>query len=107
LVPVKRLSPSEFEIMKACWTLGKATGREVCDEVLKHRVMDYTNVHVLLRRIAEKGYLEITMKDRKSKYYRPTVRERTVLKREIKRFLDEVVGHDEENRELLRQMLDS
>ncbi len=103
--PTEQLSRAEWELMRICWKLGRASVRQILDESLKQRARDYRTVQTLLNRMAKKGYLEIE-KEGQANYYSPAVSEELGLQEEIRRFLDEVIGPEPQNLELLRTVLE-
>jgi predicted transcriptional regulator len=46
-------------------------------------------------------------KEGNTNYYRPAAGQNQALEEEIRQFLDQVVGREPENRELLRRILDA
>jgi predicted transcriptional regulator len=76
----ERLSPSEWEIMRICWRLGRANVRQM-------------------------GFLEVE-KEGNTNYYTAAVPQKKGLQREIDRFLKEVVGPEPENLELVERAVD-
>ena len=57
-----------------------------------------------MTRMAKKGWLEVE-KEGNTNYYTPAIAQKKALKEEIQRFLDEVVGAEPENRQLLEKIL--
>jgi BlaI family transcriptional regulator, penicillinase repressor len=51
------LPPSELEVAKIVWQLGKATVREVSAALPEDRELDFWTVQTYLRRLEAKGYL--------------------------------------------------
>ena len=103
-LPKERLSPSEWEIMRICWRLGRCTVREVLGEDLKSHRRDYRTILTFTTRMARKGWLEVE-KEGNTNYYSPAIAHKKAMTREIKRFLSEVVGPEPENLEVLRREL--
>ena len=103
-LPKERLSPSEWEIMRICWRLGRCTVREVLREDLKAHTRDYRTILTFMTRMANKGWLRVE-KEGNTNYYTPAVDEGQALEEEIRQFLDRVVGPEPENRELLKKIL--
>jgi len=52
------LGEAEMEMLQHVWTFGQATVAEVHQEVLKTRSVAYTTVMTLLKKLADKGYLQ-------------------------------------------------
>jgi len=44
LTPIEQLSRAEWELMRICWKLGRASVRQILDESLKQRPRDYRTV---------------------------------------------------------------
>lgn len=91
--------------MRICWRRGRSTVREVLEESLRSTVRDYRTVLTLLTRVAAKGYLTVE-KEGKTNYYTPALPQGRALTAEIKLFLEDVVGTDPENLELVRRLLE-
>lgn len=100
-----RLSRAEWELMRICWRRGRCTVREVLTDSLPKNTRDYRTVLTLMTRIADKGYLKVE-KEGKTNYYTPSLPKERALRREIKLFLEDVVGSDPEGLELLGSMLE-
>jgi predicted transcriptional regulator len=103
-VPKERLSPSEWEIMRICWRLGRCTVREVLREDLKTHIRDYRTILTFMTRMANKGWLTVE-KEGNTNYYTPAIPQEMALKETIERFLAEVVGPNRENLELVEKVL--
>ena len=99
-----QLSPSEWEIMRICWELGRTTVREVLREDLKTRNRDYRTILTFASRIAKKGYLSVELVGN-TNYYTPAISLEDGLQVEIKRFLTDVVGSDPEHLEMVQKAL--
>ncbi len=104
--PRERLSPAEWQLMRLCWRLGRANVRQVLREDLKTHIRDYRTILTFMTRMTNKGWLEVE-KEGNTNYYRPAVDEGQALEEEIRQFLDQVVGPEPENRELLRRILEA
>ncbi|MBT8246375.1 MAG: BlaI/MecI/CopY family transcriptional regulator [Acidimicrobiia bacterium] len=98
----ERLSPSEWEIMRICWKLGRANVRQILKEDLKKKTRDYRTILTFVSRMAAKGFLKVE-KEGNTNYYTAALPQKKGLQREIDRFLKEVVGPERENLELVRQ----
>jgi BlaI family transcriptional regulator, penicillinase repressor len=64
------LTDQELEIMKVIWKLGKATVREVYEELLEQRKIAYTTVQTMMGVLEHKGRLKKETADR-AYVYRP------------------------------------
>ena len=103
-LPKERLSPSEWEIMRICWRLGRCTVREVLEEDLKKRKRDYRTILTFMTRMARKGWLATTKRGNQN-LYEPAVLEALAGEHEIERFFGEVVGKEPETLELVERAL--
>ena len=74
--------------MQLCWTLGRATARQVHDASDGSR--DYRTVKTLLDRIAKKGFLRIEKLGRLSLFV-PAVTRKRALSEVIAVFVDDVL----------------
>ena len=102
---MERLSHSEWGLMRICWRLGQCTVRQVLKEDRHKPKRDYRTILTFMSRMASKGWLKVE-KEGNTNYYTPAVPQKKAVRAEIRRFLDEVVGPEPENRELLRTLLD-
>ena len=102
--PKERLSPAEWQLMRICWRLGRANVRQVLREDLKTHIRDYRTILTFMTRMTNKGWLEVE-KEGNTNYYKPTVDRSQALEEEIHQFLDQVVGPEPENREVLQKVL--
>lgn len=103
-VPVERLSNSEWQLMRICWSLDRCTVRDVLREDLKTHIRDYRTILTFMTRMANKGWLAVE-KEGNTNYYTPAVAQEEALQEKIRQFLDEVVGPEPENRQLLKKIL--
>ena len=87
------LSPSETEILRLVWQLGKATVQEVCDELPARRKIAYATVQTLLRRLENKGYLKHDVRGKAHVFF-AAVKKEHVVKRSVGDFLDRLFGGD-------------
>lgn len=101
-LPEERLSPSEWEIMRICWKLGRANVREIFGEDLKKRRRDYRTILTFVGRMAAKGFLTVE-KEGNTNYYTAAVPQKRALQGEIDRFLNGVVGSEPGNLELVER----
>ena len=85
------LSKGEMEVARVLWELNKATVREVHDAISDAKEIDFTTVQTYLRRLAEKGYLRVTMQGR-TRVYSPKVKPRTVIRETIEDLVDRLFG---------------
>ena len=87
------LSPSETEILRLVWQLGKATVQEVCDSLPAKRKIAYATVQTLLRRLEKKGYLKHHTRG-KAHVFSAAVEREHVISRSVGDFLDRLFGGD-------------
>jgi predicted transcriptional regulator len=90
--------------MRICWHLDRCTVREVLREDLKNHIRDYRTILTFMTRMANKGWLTVE-KEGNTNYYTPAIPQKKALKETIERFLDQVVGPEPENRQLLKKIL--
>jgi predicted transcriptional regulator len=91
--------------MQICWRLDRCTVRDVLREDLKTHTRDYRTILTFMTRMANKGWLSVE-KEGNTNCYTPAIAQREALKNEIRRFLDEIVGPEPENRLLLDKIID-
>lgn len=87
------LSPSETEILRLVWQLGKATVQQVCDKLPARRKIAYATVQTLLRRLEKKGYLKHSNSGKAHVFF-AAVKKENVVKRSVGDFLDRLFGGD-------------
>ena len=87
------LSPSETEILRLVWQLGKATVQDVCDKLPAKRKIAYATVQTLLRRLEKKGYLKHRIRGKAHVFF-AAVKSENVIKRSVTDFLDRLFGGD-------------
>lgn len=87
------LSPSETEILRLVWQLGKATVQDVCDKLPAKRKIAYATVQTLLRRLEKKGYLKHDIRGKAHVFY-AAVKSENVIKRSVNDFLERLFGGD-------------
>jgi BlaI family penicillinase repressor len=102
--PKERLSPAEWQLMRICWRLGRANVRQVLREDLKTHIRDYRTILTFMTRMTKKGWLEVE-KEGNTNYYIPAVQQNRALEKEIRQFLDQVVGPEPENLGLVEEIL--
>jgi len=80
--PRPGLSKSELEVARVVWMLKDANVRAVYEALAEIRDIDFTTVQTYLRRLEEKGYLNVRLEGR-SRFYSPKVRPRTVIRETV------------------------
>ncbi len=69
---MKNVSDAELEVLKVIWDKKIATSSEIIDEVIEYRWTNNT-VRTLIKRLLEKGAIEIVGKKGKVFYYKSTI----------------------------------
>lgn len=87
------MSPSETEILRIVWKLGRATVQQVCEKLPARRSIAYATVQTLLRRLEKKGYLKHDTQGKAHVFF-PAVRREAVIKKSVSDFLDRLFGGD-------------
>ena len=87
------LSPSETQVLRLLWQLGKATVQQVLEALPDDRDIAYATVQTLLRRLEAKGYVRHGTKG-KAHVFRPLARREEVVKRTVADFVDRLFGGD-------------
>lgn len=91
--PRKGLSRGEMEVARIVWELRQATVRQVLDALPADREIDFTTVQTYLRRLEEKGYLNVRLEGR-IRIYTPKVRPQTVIRETVDDFVDLLFAGD-------------
>jgi BlaI family transcriptional regulator, penicillinase repressor len=86
-----RLPKSELEVARIVWDLRKATVREVVDALPNDRGLDFFTVQTYLRRLTDKGYLEVRRQGR-ANVYSARVAPSRVIRHAVEEFLHNVFG---------------
>jgi predicted transcriptional regulator len=89
--PSPTLTPQELEIMKVVWARGRATVREVHDDLLAGRKVAYTTVMTMMNVLERKGHLKKRAEGR-SFLYRPTRPRQQVVGSMVRDFVQRVFG---------------
>jgi predicted transcriptional regulator len=89
--PSPTLTPQELEIMKAVWSRGHATVRDVYEALLEERKIAYTTVMTMMNVLERKGHLRKKAEGR-SFLYRPTRPQRQVVGSMVREFVQRVFG---------------
>lgn len=55
--PITALGGTEMEVLRTVWSRGRATARDVHDDISARRRVAYTTVMTVLKNLADKGYL--------------------------------------------------
>ena len=87
--PSQVLTGQELEIMKVVWDLGKATVRDVYQELLKRRKVAYTTVMTMMNILEQKKYLKKRENER-AYLYTPVQSKHKVVSNMVREFIDRV-----------------
>ena len=85
------LAKSELEVAQILWKLGKATVRQVFEQIPKERNLDFKTVQTYLRRLESKGYAQ-TRREGRNNVYIPRVRSGQVVRRLVDDFVNRIFG---------------
>jgi BlaI family penicillinase repressor len=83
------LTGQELEIMKVIWPRGRATIREVYDELRGHRAIAYTTVQTMMNILETKGHLKREPGE-KAHVYSPVRPQQAVVKSMVREFVNRV-----------------
>lgn len=89
--PRPGLSKAETEVARIVWELKSATVREVHEKLATDRDVDFTTVQTWLRRLEEKGYLNVRI-EKRTRIYSPRVRPGTVIRETVDDLVDRLFG---------------
>ncbi len=93
MVPRPGLSKAELEVARIVWELKSASVRQVHDAMPDGRRVDFTTVQTYLRRLEEKGYLNVRLENR-SRIYSPRVKPHTVIRETVDDLVERLFGGD-------------
>ncbi|MFB6272287.1 MAG: BlaI/MecI/CopY family transcriptional regulator [Salinibacter sp.] len=83
------LGETEMEVLHHVWDLGEATVADVRERILEDRDVAYTTVMTVLKKLAEKGYLDYH-KEGRSYVYKPAEEPNAVQHSLLQRLMDKV-----------------
>lgn len=83
------LGETEMEVLHHVWDLGEATVSDVRERILEDREVAYTTVMTVLKKLAEKGYLEYH-KEGRSYVYEPAEEPDAVQHSLLQRLMEKV-----------------
>lgn len=83
------LGETEMEVLHHVWDLGEATVADVRDRILEDREVAYTTVMTVLKKLADKGYLDYH-KDGRSYVYHPAQEPDQVQHSLLQRLMEKV-----------------
>mgnify|MGYP006280836997 FL=1 len=84
-----QLGETEMEVLHHVWDLGEATVADVRERILENREVAYTTVMTVLKKLADKGYLDF-YKDGRSYVYHPAQQPDAVQHSLLRRLMDKV-----------------
>ncbi len=87
------LSPSETEILRLLWGLGRGTVQQVSETLPASRKIAYATVQTLLRRLEKKGYVTHEVVG-KAHVFIPAADRQDVLEKSVSDFVDRLFGGD-------------
>jgi len=83
------LTEQELELMKIVWRRGRATVRDVYEELLANRKIAYTTVMTMMGILEQKGHLKKSADDR-AYVYSPAQPQRDVVRSMVEDFVKRV-----------------
>jgi len=83
------LGETEMEVLHHVWDLGEATVADVRERILEDREVAYTTIMTVLKKLAEKGYLDYH-KEGRSYVYQPAQEPNEVQHSLLQRLMDKV-----------------
>ncbi|MCP3962401.1 MAG: BlaI/MecI/CopY family transcriptional regulator [bacterium] len=105
--PRDRVSSGEWPVLRACWRLGEeAPTAEIVREVQKDRIFSYRHIQSVLLRLVDKGYLRVEKRGPRRNVWTSTLDPAEVLEQEVRVFVNEVVGLEPGNIQLIHDVLD-
>jgi predicted transcriptional regulator len=90
-----RLTRFELEVMEELWRLGRASVRELLENLPKKKQPAYTTVQTIVRRLEEKGAVRQVRKIGNAHIYEPAISRLAAHRRLVRDFLD-LFGGDAE-----------
>jgi len=116
-----QLGETEMEVLHHVWDLGEATVADVRERVLEERDVAYTTIMTVMKKLADKGYLQYH-KDGRTYVYAPAQEPNKVQHSLLRRLMESVfegspmalvqtlVQHEnlsDAERDEIRQMIDA
>lgn len=89
--PRPGLSKAELEIARIVWQLKDASVRQVFEALPVGRDIDFSTVQTYLRRLEEKGYLNVRL-DGRNRVYSPKVKPQTVIRETVSEMVELLFG---------------
>lgn len=104
--PLKPLSPTEWRIMRVCWRRGLTTIADILYDLANEPpVLSFRSVATLLRRMIDKGYLEVEEEGRRPLYFLPKATREGVVRAAVEAFVDGVLAGERENLRILDKVV--
>ena len=116
-----QLGETEMEVLHHVWDLGEATVADVRERILEEREVAYTTIMTVMKKLADKGYLQYH-KDGRTYVYAPAQEPNKVQHSLLRRLMESVfegspmalvqtlVQHEDlsdEERDEIRQIIDA
>lgn len=83
-----KLSPLELKAMEALWKLGRASIREILEQLPVRKTLAYTTVQTLVYRLEAKGALRKQRKIGNAHVFVPVITQRQAYRRLVNDFLE-------------------
>lgn len=83
-----KLTRFELEVMEELWKMGRASVREILENLPSRKQPAYTTVQTIVRRLEEKGAVRQVRKIGNAHIYEPVVTRRAAYRRLVGDFLD-------------------
>ena len=101
--PRARLSPTEWRILRIIWDRRRATVQDILMDLADQSpAQGYRQLHVDLKRMAAKGYVEVDG-EKRPHYYSSPVDRGTVIREAARQFMSTTLGNEPENLRILLQ----
>lgn len=86
--PAVKLTRFELEVMEELWKLGRASVREVLEQLPKKKQPAYTTVQTIVRRLEEKNAVRQVRKIGNAHIYEPAIDRQAAYNRLVSEFLE-------------------
>jgi len=83
-----KLTRFELEVMEEMWKMGRASVREILENLPSKKQPAYTTVQTIVRRLEEKGAVRQVRKIGNAHIYEPTLTRQAAYRRLVGDFLD-------------------
>ena len=85
---MKNISESELEVMQTLWTKGASTSLEIIKDVTSRRAWKNNTIMTLVKRLTDKGFIEVIREKGNLLLYKPTVLEDEYKAKETESFIE-------------------